>query len=101
MNSEEIKDILKGVQVGDVKDFDARFLRAAFAHVTARAEAAEAALATARAEAAHLRAVIKAAVDALPEWSKGALAHLSPAEVVADEVRLALREALASPVEGA
>jgi hypothetical protein len=48
-----------------------------------------------RAEVDRLRAAIEAAVDALPEWSKGALAHLSPAEVVADEVRMALRDALA------
>jgi hypothetical protein len=67
----------------------------------ARAEAAEAALASTRAEADRLRVAIKAAVDALPEWSKGALAHLSPAEVVADEVRMSLREALLPPVESA
>jgi hypothetical protein len=61
MSSEEIEDILQGVQVGDVKDFDAHILRAAFAHVTARAEAAEAALATARAEgaAAERAAVVR------------------------------------------
>jgi hypothetical protein len=41
MSSEEIEDILQGVQVGDVKDFDAHILRAVFANVTARAEAAE------------------------------------------------------------
>jgi hypothetical protein len=67
----------------------------------ARAEAAEAALATARAETGRLRAAIRAAARALPEWSEGALEHLSPAELVADGVRMALREALASPVEGA
>ena len=50
MSSKGIEDILQGVQVGDVKDFDAHILRAAFANVTARAEAAEAALATARVE---------------------------------------------------
>jgi len=42
MNPEGIEDILQGVQVGDVKDFDAHILRAVFANVTARAEAAEA-----------------------------------------------------------
>ena len=54
-----------------------------------------------RAENDRLRAAIEAAVDALPRWSKGALEHLSPAEIAADEVRMSLREALASPVEGA
>jgi hypothetical protein len=76
-------------------------LLGAVEQLRARAEAAEAALTSTRAEADRLRAVITAAVDALPEWSKGALAHLSPAEVVADEVRMSLREALASPAEGA
>ncbi len=60
MSSEEIENILQGVQVGDVKDFDAHILRAAFANVTARAEGAEAALAAARAEgvAAERAAVV-------------------------------------------
>jgi hypothetical protein len=66
-----------------------------------RAVAAEAALATARAETGRLRAAIRAAARALPEWSKGALEHLSPAELVADDVRMALREALLPPVESA
>jgi chromosome segregation ATPase len=50
----------------------------------ARAEAAEAALASTRAEADRLRAAITAAVDALPEWS---------AELVAEALRDALAEA--------
>jgi hypothetical protein len=79
-------------------DWDTRLIEDA---LRARAEAAEAALATARAEADRLRATIRAAARALPEWSEGALEHLSPTELVADDVRLALREALASPVEGA
>ena len=81
----------------DVLDIVLRALRDA----ARPAHRAEAALASTRAEADRLRAVIKTAVDTLPEWSKGALAHLSPAEVVADDVRMALREALASLVEGA
>ena len=45
-------------------------------------------------EAARLRAVINKAVEDLPEWSAGALKHLSPAEVLADEVRMTLRAAV-------
>jgi hypothetical protein len=66
-----------------------------------RAVAAEDALAAARAETGRLRAAIRAAARALPEWSKGALEHLSPAELVADDVRMALRQALLPPVESA
>ena len=65
------------------------------------AEAAEAALASTRAEADRLRSAIRAAARALPEWSEGALEHLSPAELVADDVRMALRDALLPPVESA
>lgn len=53
----------------------------------ARAEAAEA-------EAARLRAVIDKAIRDLPEWSAGALKHLSPAEVMGDSVRMDLRRAV-------
>lgn len=42
MTPEEIEAILQGLQVGDVRGFDAHVLRAAFADVVARAEAAEA-----------------------------------------------------------
>lgn len=66
-----------------------------------RAVAAEDALAAAQAETGRLRSAIRAAARALPEWSEGALAHLSPAELVADDVRMALREALLPPVESA
>lgn len=45
-------------------------------------------------EVERLRAVITKAVDDLPEWSDGALKHLSPTEVMADEVRTALRAAV-------
>ena len=45
-------------------------------------------------EVDRLRAVINKAVEDLPEWSDGALKHLSPAEVMADEVRTALRAAV-------
>lgn len=44
----------------------------------------------AEAEAARLRAAIAAAVDMLPEWSTGALSHLSPAERAGDAARRAL-----------
>ncbi len=66
-----------------------------------RMEAAEAAAAasaavaqTATAEVARLRAVITKAIDDLPEWSAGALKHLSPAEVMGDSVRMDLRRAV-------
>jgi hypothetical protein len=89
-------------------DFNARTdrddlpdLLGAVERLRARAEAAETALASASAEADRLRSAIRVAACALPEWSKGALEYLSPAELVADDVRMALREALLPPVEGA
>jgi cob(I)alamin adenosyltransferase len=47
-----------------------------------------------QAEVDRLRAVINKAVEDLPEWSAGALKHLSPAEALADEVRMTLRAAV-------
>lgn len=48
----------------------------------------------AEAEVTRLRAVIAKAIDDLPEWSTGALKHLSPAEVMGDSVRMDLRRAV-------
>ncbi len=114
MSGEEIEDILQGVQVGDVKDFDAHVLRAAFADVVARAEAAEAALATARAEVDRLRVFashVGTIVQANPSDLKGLEAALkriiltigAQRWTVDDVARLddELREKMSRALEGA
>lgn len=55
-----------------------------------RAEAAEAEVERLRAELARTEMAVATAYTDLPVWSESALAHLSPAERGADEVRAAL-----------
>lgn len=66
---------------------------------TARAEAAEAQVEQLRAELERTKMAMATAYTDLPVWSESALAHLSPAERAADEVRAALGRFMQAEVD--